>query len=113
MMGGESVAGQACVEPVKEFPVNGMLLKGERPSYLQKVSRLRERLSDPKWRRYGLTLLAGKMIALLVLAAVIVVGSHLPEILFGGSHAMAQTTAPCRDCSRHNHRGRDATRDAC
>ena len=43
-------------------------------SFAQKLSRLAERLQQPKWRRYGATLLAGKVagvgITLLIMAAV-------------------------------------------
>src|SRR6204780_2621006 len=41
-----------------------------KPSFSQKLSRLRTRLSDPEWRRYGVLLLSGKVtaIGLLLLA---------------------------------------------
>jgi Amt family ammonium transporter len=38
-----------------------------RGSYAAKISRLGLRLKDPEWRRYGLTLMAGKMLGLAVL----------------------------------------------
>jgi Amt family ammonium transporter len=52
-------------------------------------------LRDPKWRRFGLTLLAGKALGLCVLFAIIIIGPRLPDMLLGGSSAMGQaTTAP-------------------
>ena len=63
--------------------------EAERLSFSQKVVRLGHRLSDPQWRRYGLTLMAGKFIALAILLFVILVA--VPSIL---SHtALAQDAA--------------------
>jgi Amt family ammonium transporter len=42
-----------------------------RLSFGQKVSRLGNRMMDPQWRRYGVTLIAGKMLGLVVLAMVV------------------------------------------
>ena len=62
----------------------------ERLSFGERFSRLGERLKDPQWRRYGLTLLAGKMLALAILAFVLLVA--VPSVL---SHrAAAQETQP-------------------
>ena len=48
--------------------------QGKSPSFAQKISRLAMRLRDPGWRRYGATLLAGKLmgvgLTLLVMAAI-------------------------------------------
>ncbi len=49
-----------------------MLRQPDRLAFSDKVMRLGQRLKDPEWRRYGLTLLAGKMIALAILGLVIV-----------------------------------------
>jgi Amt family ammonium transporter len=46
-------------------------LSSPRLSFGQKVSRLGHRMMDPEWRRYGMTLLAGKMLGLIVLATVV------------------------------------------
>src|ERR1700722_9593259 len=45
-----------------------------KPSFSQKLSRLKARLSDPEWRRYGALLLFGKIsaIGLLLLVAILV-----------------------------------------
>ena len=45
----------------------------EKLSLVGKLSRLRSRLRDPEWRRYGALLLTGKFtaIALLLLAAIL------------------------------------------
>jgi Amt family ammonium transporter len=40
-------------------------------TFSQKVSRLRMRLSDPQWRKYGLSLVAGKMLGLAIVLATI------------------------------------------
>src|SRR3954468_1067543 len=47
-------------------------LLGERSAFSEKLSRLGTRLRDPHWRKYGLTLIAGKMIALVILFVAIV-----------------------------------------
>jgi len=41
--------------------------------------------------------LLGKAIALAIMALIIFVGPHVPDMLLGGSSAMAQTTAPAVD----------------
>ena len=42
-------------------------------SWADKCVRLAERMKDPEWRRYGMTLLAGKMLGLIVLAMVVLI----------------------------------------
>ena len=69
----------------------------DRLTFSQKVARLRRRLHEPEWRRYGAKLLLGKAIALAIMALIIFVGPHVPDMLLGGSSAMAQTTAPAVD----------------
>jgi len=59
----------------------------EKLSWSQKWTRLKQRLADPDWRRYGGLLLAGKMLGLGVLAAIVFLG---PRLIFG-TPAMAQT----------------------
>ena len=61
-------------------------------TYFGKLGRLKERLKEPQWRRYGMMLMAGKMLGLAIVLAVIVGSWVLPEML-GGSHAMAQQMA--------------------
>src|SRR5512140_3789938 len=57
------------------------LAKGPRLSYSEKLTRLRERLREPEWRKYGKILFCGKMLgvgAIILLAAVaIMVGGHV------------------------------------
>src|SRR4051812_1941233 len=47
--------------------MRGKLLEGNRLSRLEKFSRLCTRLRDPEWRRFGLTLMAGKFLGLALL----------------------------------------------
>ncbi len=49
-----------------------------------KLSRMRQRISDPEWRRYGLTLFAGKLGALAILAMVFAL---LSGVIGGAAHA--------------------------
>src|SRR5262245_27916436 len=44
-----------------------LLVKSRSCERINKWARLRERLRDPEWRRYGYALLAGKVIAILLL----------------------------------------------
>ena len=55
-----------------------------RLSYSEKISRLRTRLKNPEWRRYGKLLLAGKGAGIALTLAIIGVTS-----IFLGGHAMA------------------------
>ena len=54
--------------------MKSIVRRGTSQSLASKISRLAERLRDPEWRRYGATLLAGKVmgvgLTLLVMAAV-------------------------------------------
>ena len=61
-------------------------------SFSHKLSRLGDRLRDPQWRRYGMVLIGGKMLGLLLLASVVLMINIGPSLLFGTAHA--QTTAP-------------------
>ena len=58
----------------------------------EKFSRLRLRLRDPEWRRYGQTLFWGKMIGIGLVLAIMLLFSIGPSLLGGAAHA--QTTAP-------------------
>ncbi len=49
----------------------------ERLSRTEKVARLKQRLADPQWRRYGYTLLLGKTVALAILVAIFAIYSFL------------------------------------
>ncbi len=55
---------------------------------VNKVSRLKERLSDPEWRKYGATLLVGKLGAIAILLMLFAIVSS-----FIGGSAHADTTA--------------------
>ena len=63
-------------------------------TWSQKCYRLIERLKEPQWRKYAATLAAGRALGLLALAAIIFVVPLIPSMLFGGSSAIGQTTAP-------------------
>ena len=73
------------------------LLPGTRLSLPQKIHRLGQRLKDPQWRKYGMTLFAGKMLGLLLMVGVIVLFSALPGLLSGTAHADA--TQPTTDAA--------------
>ena len=61
-----------------------LILEGGPPlSFSSRVSRLGLRLKDPEWRRYGLTLIAGKFLGLALLFAVIVAFAVIPSLLSG------------------------------
>jgi Amt family ammonium transporter len=62
--------------------------------FSDKLSRLGARLKDPRWRKYGLTLLAGKAIALVVLLLLITIGPRLLDLAVNGQTTFAQATAP-------------------
>jgi Amt family ammonium transporter len=61
----------------------------QRPSFSQKLSRLKARLSDPEWRRYGTLLLLGKLAAI----GLLLVGAAFvnPDLI--GFRAFAQAPA--------------------
>jgi Amt family ammonium transporter len=61
-------------------------------SFSQKVSRLAGRMKDPQWRRYGATLLAGKMLGLAILAfvALVVIPSVLSHTVWAQDAATTQ-----------------------
>jgi Amt family ammonium transporter len=62
--------------------------------FSDKLDRLRERLKDPQWRKFGMTLLAGKAIALVVLLLLITIGPRLLDLAVNGQTTFAQATAP-------------------
>jgi Amt family ammonium transporter len=59
-----------------------MTQRGTSLSLAQKFTRLKNRLRDPEWRRYGATLLAGKLtgVGLTVLIAAVVTGAFLTKV---------------------------------
>jgi Amt family ammonium transporter len=65
----------------------------ERLSMSAKMSRLGQRLKDPQWRKYGLTLLGGKMLGLALIFLVMILVEVGPAYFSGVAHAQA-TTAP-------------------
>ncbi len=66
--------------------MSAMLKNGPRLSYPEKLSRLALRMRDPEWRRYGMTLMAGKMLGLALLAAIIIAITVLPSLMSGTAH---------------------------
>jgi ammonium transporter, Amt family len=62
-------------------------------TWSQKMARLKARLKDPQWRRYGGLLLAGKFLGLAALAGLILGGPCILDMLRGGAVAHAQTAA--------------------
>ncbi len=64
--------------------MTGKSMNRERLTFAEKFTRLRSRLGDPEWRRYGMLILAGKGIALAILMLFIFNVSA-----FTGNHAFA------------------------
>ena len=62
----------------------------EKLTYPQKLSRLRERMKDPEWRRYGLLMAAGKSLGIVAILAMVI----LIPMLLNGTPAHADTPAP-------------------
>ncbi len=77
----------------KSKPVVDVVDDEVKLTWSQKYSRLKQRLGDPEWLRYGRLLLAGKFIGLLVVAAIVLGGPCLLDMLRGGAVAHAQTAA--------------------
>ncbi|MDB4979387.1 MAG: ammonium transporter [Myxococcales bacterium] len=61
-------------------------------TFSQKWARLKVRLKDPEWLRYGKLLIAGRFLGLAALAGLLLVGSQIPDLIFG-SPAYAQAPA--------------------
>jgi Amt family ammonium transporter len=61
-------------------------------AFSEKLARLRARLREPEWRRYAHLLIAGRLIGLAVLAAIIIAAPRLLEV-FAGTSALAQGDA--------------------
>ena len=68
----------------------------EKLTYSEKLSRLRIRLRDPQWRRYGTLLLAGNTLGVALLFGLITVGTPLIRSAWdwGSTIAHAQEPAP-------------------
>ena len=69
----------------------------DKPSFSQKLSRLRVRLGNARWRRYGMLLLAGKALGLVALFALITVGTPMVTSAWewvSTTEVHAQETAP-------------------
>src|SRR5689334_17597396 len=70
-------------------------------TYREKFSRLAKRLRDPRWRRYGMLLLAGKTLGIFLLFGMIVGGPALireaSDLL--GTVVYAQQNAPVAEVS--------------
>lgn len=62
-------------------------------TWSQKYARLKERLRDPQWRRYGRLLITGKFLGLAALAMILFGGHYLIQMVTG-TEAMAATTDP-------------------
>jgi Amt family ammonium transporter len=75
--------------------MKGVERAAERLSFREKVCRLKTRLKDPEWRRYGKLLIAGKALGVLLTLAIMLVIAVGPSLLSGDVHAQATpTTAP-------------------
>src|SRR5262249_5723882 len=71
-------------------------VESQRLTYSEKVSRLRTRLHDPQWRHYGMLLLAGNALGILLLFGVITVGTPMIRSAWEWGRAVvhAQDVAP-------------------
>ena len=69
--------------------MSAIMRREKKQSLAEKVSRLRSRLRDPEWRKYGGTLLAGKLmgVGIVLLFMVVVTGLFF-------THVYAQTATP-------------------
>jgi Amt family ammonium transporter len=80
----------------KTAPTARLLPRGDRLTFSQKFSRLADRLKQPEWRHYAKLLIAGRLLGLAVLAAIIVVVPLIPGMIgaiVGGSDAAAQESS--------------------
>ncbi len=67
--------------------------QGSTVSFAQKFSRLGSRLREAQWRRYGITLLAGKLLGIFV---VFLTSTFLTQLLF--TKVYAADAVPLRAC---------------
>ena len=70
---------------------NAMMQRENTLSFSQKLTRLKSRICDPQWRRYGATLLAGKLtgVGLTVLIMAIATGAMLTRVYAADSTVKA------------------------
>lgn len=73
--------------------MDALMRGGFRPAFSEKLQRLRVRLRDPQWRRYGALLIGGKLLGLAALLLIIFAINVGPSLL-NGNVAHAQTTMP-------------------
>jgi Amt family ammonium transporter len=68
-------------------------LEETRLRFSEKLTRLRLRFKEPEWRKYFLTLLAGKAIAMIIMVALILFGVKTLSMIVNGQAAYAQQAA--------------------
>jgi len=68
------------------------LQRSEKLPFSDRVTRLNQRLKEPEWRRYGSLLIAGRLLGLVVLVAIIVAVPRILELV-SGTAAVAQGDA--------------------
>jgi Amt family ammonium transporter len=72
-----------------------MLAGGERLSFSSKLDRLAGRLKQPEWRRYAKLLVAGKLLGIAAVFAIMLAIQIAPNIIGGSvAHAQAPAAAP-------------------
>jgi ammonium transporter, Amt family len=76
--------------------MSSALLKANGPGLQSgKIARLRQRLRDPEWRRYGALLIGGKLIGLALLALVVFAINVGPRLLYSNAaYGQDATTQP-------------------
>src|SRR5689334_22546269 len=73
-------------------PTGQLLPRGERLSFTDKLGRLADRMKQPEWRRYAKLLVAGKLLGIAAVFAIMFAVEVAPNIM-GGSSAVAQAPA--------------------
>ena len=63
-------------------------------SFSQKLSRMRDRLGNAEWRRYGMLLIAGKALGIAALFAMISIGTPLVRSAWDWGHTVAYAQQP-------------------
>jgi Amt family ammonium transporter len=66
----------------------------EKLTYSEKLARLRSRLRDPQWRRYGILLLAGNALGVALLFGLITVGTPMVRSAWEWGSAVAHAQSP-------------------
>ena len=75
--------------------MSATLRRDRKMSFSEKLSRLKVRLGQPEWRKYGTTLLAGKVVGI---AAVLLIMAAVTYVFFG--HVLADDAPAVKAAGR-------------